>query len=68
MKFEIYTGENKASYDYGQHFWRLRARNGRIIADGSEGYKRHSECVKAVQRIQKGVPSATIKDTNHAGR
>jgi hypothetical protein len=30
----------------GQYYWRAKARNGRIVAIGGEGYKRKSTCVK----------------------
>lgn len=35
----------------GQHRWRLVAPNGRIIADGAEGYATRSNAVRAAQRV-----------------
>lgn len=32
--------------------WRLVAANGRTMADGSEGYTRKRDCVRALQTIQ----------------
>ena len=42
MKIEIY--EDKA----GEYRWRLKARNGRIIAIPGEGYTRKRDCYRAV--------------------
>lgn len=52
MKFEIYKARDG-------HRWRLRARNGRIIADGGEGYTRPSLCVAAVVRVVDGLRVGT---------
>lgn len=46
MKFVIY--EDHA----GEFRWRLKASNGRIIADGGEGYHSRSNCRRAVLRLQ----------------
>lgn len=35
----------------GEYRWRLRAKNGRIIADCGEGYKRKRDCKNAYDRI-----------------
>jgi len=32
--------------------WRLRASNGRIVADSSEGYRRQASVRKAVDRVR----------------
>jgi len=32
--------------------WRLRASNGRILADSGEGYRRHASVRKAVDRVR----------------
>ena len=44
-RFEVYRGKDKLWY------WRFRAKNGRITADGGEGYKRPSGAQKAVDRL-----------------
>ena len=44
MKFEIYRSGNEWR-------WRLKARNGEIIASG-ESYKNKSDCVAAIGLIQ----------------
>ena len=35
----------------GEFRWRLRAPNGRIVADGSEGYSRRRDAARAARRI-----------------
>lgn len=50
-KFEIYTDAK------GEFRFRLRARNGEIIATG-EGYKAKASCLKGVESIRKNAPEA----------
>lgn len=45
MKIEIYEGGEKLWR------WRLRAANGKITADGSEGYANPSSVKRAVRRL-----------------
>ena len=52
-KFEIYT--DKA----GEFRFRLKARNGEIIATG-EGYKTKAACLNGVESIRKNAPDAQI--------
>jgi len=47
MIVEFYEGVD------GDHRWRLKARNGRIMADSAEGYTTHSKSVLAWRKIQK---------------
>jgi uncharacterized protein YegP (UPF0339 family) len=56
MTFTIY--KDSAS----QYRWRLRARNGRIIADSGEGYRSRADCEAAVRLVQAGAPSARTID------
>lgn len=35
----------------GEYRWQLRAPNGRIVADGGEGYKRRAGADRAVSRL-----------------
>lgn len=53
-KFEIYT--DKA----GEFRFRLKARNGQIIAV-SEGYKAMPSCVNGVESVKKNAVDATIE-------
>lgn len=52
-KFEVYT--DKA----GEFRFRLKARNGEIIATG-EGYKTKAACLNGVESIRKNAPDAQI--------
>jgi len=52
-KFEIYT--DKA----GEFRYRLKARNGEIIAVG-EGYKAKASCLNGVESVRKNAPDAEI--------
>jgi uncharacterized protein YegP (UPF0339 family) len=53
MKFEIYQGAD------GQWYWRLVARNGKIIADGCEGYKQKRSVTAACHRLEKAFYTRT---------
>ncbi len=55
--FEIY--EDQA----GEHRWRLIAGNGRIIADGGEGYTRKDGAIKAVDRVKEAATRAPTLET-----
>ena len=52
-KFEMYT--DKA----GEFRFRLKARNGEIIAT-SEGYKAKSSCLNGIESVRKNAPEAEI--------
>ena len=55
-KFEVYT--DKA----GEFRFRLKARNGEIIATG-EGYKAKNSCLNGIESIRKNAPEAeTVKE------
>lgn len=57
MKFEIYT---KTTWLGRREWrWRLRARNGEIVASG-EGYTSKRRCVEAVELIQREAPLARV--------
>jgi uncharacterized protein YegP (UPF0339 family) len=44
-----------------QYRWRLKASNGRIIADSGEGYKNLSDCQHAINLIKQHAYSAAIQ-------
>lgn len=48
MKFEVYQGKK------GLFYWRLKAKNGRIIADGAEGYANRQNARRAVLQLKRG--------------
>ena len=52
-KFEVYT--DKA----GEYRFRLKARNGEIIA-ASEGYKAKASCLNGIESVRKNAPDAEI--------
>lgn len=45
----------------GEHRWRLVARNGRIIADGAEGYTRKAGAQRAARRFLEIIVNETIE-------
>lgn len=53
-KFEVYT--DKA----GEFRFRLKARNGEIIAT-SEGYKAKASCLNGIESVRKNAPDAPIE-------
>lgn len=55
-RIELYRGAD------GLHYWRLRALNGRIVADGSEGYARHAGAFKAAKRAVLLMVASLIVD------
>lgn len=50
MKFRMYKDAN------GEWRWSLLARNGRIIADSAESYRRRQDCRKMCERINYVFP------------
>jgi uncharacterized protein YegP (UPF0339 family) len=52
-KFEVFLGES------GEYYFRLRARNGQIIAV-SKGYKSKEGCIKGIQSVKENAPNARI--------
>lgn len=52
-KYEVYTDKS------GEFRFRLKARNGEIIATG-EGYKTKTSCLKGIESIKKNAPEAEI--------
>ena len=53
-KFEVYT--DKA----GEFRFRLKARNGEIIAT-SEGYKAKTSCLNGIESVRKNAPEAAVE-------
>lgn len=54
-KFEVYTDKG------GEYRFRLKARNGKIIAV-SEGYKAKNSCLNGVESVKKNAPEAEIQE------
>ena len=55
MKFEVYADRS------GEFRWRLRARNGELMAVSEEGFTRKNSCLNSVKRIQQEAASAEIE-------
>ena len=53
-KFEIYLDKG------GEYRFRLKARNGEIIAT-SEGYKAKKSCMNGVESVVKNAPEASVE-------
>lgn len=55
-KFEVYKD---AAAEYR---WRLRAANGKIVADCGEGYTAKRDCLHGIELVQKLAADAKIDD------
>src|SRR6185295_14230134 len=59
-------GEKPMTYYYyqdasGEWRWRLKASNGRILADSGEGYKNKQDCLDDIDRV-KASANAEVKE------
>ncbi len=55
MKFQIYI--DKA----GEFRWRLKADNGRIMADSGEGYSTKSNAKRAARNLRRGLRFGRVR-------
>jgi uncharacterized protein len=55
--FEIYKDKSD------QFRWRLKASNGKIIADGAEGYVAKTDCQHGIDLVKKDAAGAAVKDS-----
>lgn len=46
MRYALYRGRD------GDWRWRLVARNGRVVADSGEGYRRRRDCLRGIRLVQ----------------
>ena len=60
-KFQIYKDRK------GEYRWRLRARNGEIIADSNEGYTRKASCKHGIDLVKEQAASAVVEDQTDQG-
>jgi uncharacterized protein YegP (UPF0339 family) len=44
----------------GQGRWRIRAKNGTIIGSSGESFARHTNAIKAAERISKEMPGSVV--------
>lgn len=56
LTFEVY--EDKAK----EFRWRLKSRNGQVVASSSEGYKAKADWESAIDTIKAGAASAEVDD------
>lgn len=57
MRFVIYKDQR------GEWRWRLRARNGKIIADSAEGYKQKNQVIKRIQGMHDAFNRSPLRWT-----
>lgn len=55
MRFQIYKDKK------GEFRWRLRASNGKIVADSGEGYSDENACRHAIGAIRGGAAMAVVE-------
>ncbi len=56
LKFELFADKR------GEYRWRLKASNGKIIADSGEGYKNKSDCQHGINLIISAIIGTKIID------
>ena len=61
-KFQLYKDRK------GDYRWRLRARNGEIIADSNEGYSSKASCQHGIDLVKEQAASATVRTKQKAER
>ena len=61
LKFQIEKDNS------GEYRWRLRVTNGKVIADGGEGYKNKGDCQLAIDLIRSDVAKAEVEDQTCPG-
>jgi len=54
-KFVLYKSKKDKKF-----YWRLRHRNGRIIADSGQGYTTKPNAKKGIKSVKKNTPGAPI--------
>lgn len=57
MRFEMYRDST------GEWRWRLRARNGEVVADSGEGYKRREDCEHGIELVRQSAEAKIVDMT-----
>ena len=57
MRFELYRDAA------GEWRWRLRVRNGAVIADSGEGYVRREDCEHAIGLVRRSTDAELVDMT-----
>jgi len=66
--FEIYREHNPNPRSVAKDspilhwYWRCRHRNGKIIADGAEGYSSKAKLIRSLENLINGIQSSEIKE------
>lgn len=55
-KFEVYEDSR------GEFRWRLKARNGEIIAIAEEGFSTKDSCMRSIETVRKNAASADVSE------
>jgi len=68
---ESESGSENATFELyedaaGEYRWRLRHRNGNIVADSGEGYASESNAREAIERVREYAPDADALDVGNA--
>ncbi len=58
--FEVYRDGK------GEWRWRLKAANGKVIADSAEGYKDRADCPRGIALVRAEAPTARLLDATGA--
>jgi uncharacterized protein YegP (UPF0339 family) len=56
MKFHIYKDSK------GEYRWRLKAANGKIIADSGEGYNTKTACQAVIDLVKSAATAEVVDD------
>lgn len=59
MRFEYFQSTSDELW-----YWRLKVKNGEIIADGSEGYASKANVLRAIENFCQSVRGASRKEVN----
>ena len=57
MRFELYRDAK------GEWRWRLRARNGEIVAESGEGYVRREDCEHGIGLVRQSAEASIVDMT-----
>ncbi len=55
-KFEVYQDKK------GEFRWRLKARNGEIIAIAEEGFATKDSCMRSIETVKKNATDAEVTE------
>lgn len=61
MKFELYKDAK------GKYRWRLKARNGKVVADSAEAYNRRADALKGIDLCMETCSATPVADLTEEG-